>query len=318
MASAHPHQPWVPFSFLIWQEHPLNWQVCAPNAYWRHSEYTSYGQEPPCEKASMHVERQRGVSDRRFSDLEKYFGRPLALTTADTATLPTPPRQLLFADYLKYFEVVTTGPAVRPPTATELDESGGDASLLAGVTRDGRGVYRVRLSDDRPTEDGAPYSEEYFYYRRKAHLRRYTRLTRVPHTAGHVHFARILIKRCAATSFAELRTTTDGAGVATTHETYEEACRALGLLESDAIARELLYELVQEDSPRTVRSLFVRLTLDGVGLLDVLKSTDPVPGANCRMSVFEFMCSEFVRNHLTSAAVCNTREMLGAREVLKP
>jgi hypothetical protein len=97
---------------------------------------------------------------------------------------------------------------VRPPTATELDESGGDASLLAGVTRDGRGVYRVRLSDDRPTEDGAPYSEEYFYYRRKAHLRRYTRLTRVPHTAGHVHFARILIKRRAATSFAELRTTT--------------------------------------------------------------------------------------------------------------
>jgi hypothetical protein len=64
----------------------------------------------------MHVERQRGVSDRGFSDLEKYFGRPLALTTADTATLPTPPRQLLFADYLKYLRSSRPDlPCVRPP-----------------------------------------------------------------------------------------------------------------------------------------------------------------------------------------------------------
>jgi hypothetical protein len=277
-------------------------EVCAPNAYWRHCENTSYGQEPPCEKASVHVERQRGADDEGFSPLEKYFARPSALTRADRVALPTAPRALLFTEFVKFFEVVTSSarPAYRTPTAAELSDAEG--AELIGVSRDGRGVYRCTLRDVR---QGAAYASDYFYYRRKARLRRHVRLARVPHNAGAVHFARMLVKRFSATSFVELRTTVDEHGASIVHDSYEGACRALGLLEGDAMARELLFESVREDSPRTTRSLFAQLMLDGMAMLELLRSKEIVPDANCKLSVFDFMASEFERGHTTRAVVTN-------------
>ena len=43
---------------------------CAPEAYWRSSENVCYGQEPPCEKLSVHSPRQRSEQDKDFSDFE--------------------------------------------------------------------------------------------------------------------------------------------------------------------------------------------------------------------------------------------------------
>ena len=66
-------------------------------------------------------------------------------------------------------------------------------------------------------------------------------------------------------SFVELRTTHDVSGVPTVHDTFEDACRALGLLEGNAMARELLHESVCYDTPRTTRSLCAQLMLDAIG-----------------------------------------------------
>ena len=108
----------------------------------------------------------------------------------------------------------------------------------------------------------------------------------------------MLLKRRAASSLRDLRTV-EGFE----HSTCEDACRALGLLEDEREAQELLIESINSlDPPPTVRSLFARLTLDGKGMTQLLASTEEVTvHHSVSHTIFSYMALDFARAHITVA-----------------
>ena len=163
-------------------------ETCAPQAYWRACEYVSYGQEPPCEKLTVHPPRERTERDKGFSDLEKYLHRPKLEKFEN----------MLFEEWEATWEVGKTPPKEhRPPSARDPD-------CLLHYARDPRAedgtrpVYTLRCADAR---GGANAHETYCCYPRLADSDRLVRLQRVPRTAGHAFYLRMLAKHVPARTF---------------------------------------------------------------------------------------------------------------------
>jgi hypothetical protein len=269
---------------------------CAPEAFWRVNEYTSYHMEPSCEKLVVHVERERRDDDIGFSELEKYYAAMEQLWQPDSLFVSTfGDERPLFLDFYRRFKVVTR--SSKPKAAQHRQKSDG---IAAYCLADGRDVYEICCSDDRC--DGG-YEAVYYCYKYEAGDRRYTRMARVPHTAGHAHYARMLLRRRAAWSHESVRTVADDHGVDVLHPTCEAACRALGLLADEREAEELLTESIAElDPPPTVRSLFARLTLDGYAMTALLASTNQITTLHgVPHTIFTYMALDFARTHVTAA-----------------
>lgn len=260
-------------------------ETCAPQAYWRACEYISYGQEPPCEKLSVHAPRQRSEVDKGFSNLEKYHQRP------ELSSL----KNVTFEEWEQYWEVGKTAPkaceARRPDDPDCLVHYARDANAKDRV----RAVYELICTDDR---GGRNASETYYCYPRLAESQRLVRLQRVPRTSGHAFYLRMLAKHVPARSFDEWLTVGDDKKA-----TFEESCRARGFLNEDTEARAILREAVEEgDAPVQVRSLFAMLTSEGYPTAAILKDPELYDDTH---SLFEYMKRDFVQQDRSSADAAN-------------
>ena len=274
-------------------------ETCAPQAYWRACEYTCYGQEPPCEKLTVHPPRERSERDKGFSDFEKYMARP------DLPSLHT----TLFEEWEGGWEVEKTTPkpymARRAGDPACLEHYARDAHAVgskchiidgAGKAPEGtRPVFKLVCKDGR---GGRNAHETYYCYPRLAESRRLVRLQRVPRTAGHTFYLRMLTKHVPARSWDDFLTV-GGEKKAT----FEESCRARGLLNDDAEARSILHEAVDEgDAPVQVRSLFAMLTLEGYPMASILADDERYDD---KFSLFEYMKQDFIQQDRSDTEATN-------------
>lgn len=84
------------------------------------------------------------------------------------------------------------------------------------------------------------------------------RLTYTHHSTGELWYLRMLLTTVAgATSFEEIRTVNN-----VLHSSYQEACRALGLLDDDKEWHEVISDCSKCGFPNQIRQLFVHIIIN--------------------------------------------------------
>ena len=128
-----------------------------------------------------------------------------------------------------------------------------------------------------------------FYFHPRARGEMICRLTVMYPSAGEVFFLRMILLNTSPRNFVDARTVNGQL-----HPTYQEACRALGLLDHLDEHAQRFEEAVRERSldPRQLRSLLLVLTLDGAPVKELFDKCENELSADFR----EAMSKEAARN----------------------